>query len=263
MNKIYNKKGDALAIIEGDVITLYLSVFPKTHTVVNNSGTVSRQLMAWQKFALSRIKSEEFVETPLEMREQFGAGMWRYGLYEDFLYDTVMQNGCISAATLSMLYHPKVIVEFGIYGGHTTMLLCKFNPEAKVYGVDLNEKHNTPFFEFPVGYKASINNCKNLEIITGKPSWEFVKSNVDLCFIDGDHCGDAPYKDSLRAWENRNKDGDWCIAWDDYHPNNPDVYKAVHKFTDERSQILQKISTWVWIGSKSMSETSLSNIGVP
>jgi hypothetical protein len=81
-----------------------------------------------------------------------------------------------------------------------------------------------------------------------------------LCFIDADHFLPAVEKDTWRAWDNRNVEGDWCIAWDDYHVNNQDVFNTVNEFVNKVGYPLQKIASWYWIGSKTMTENDLAGI---
>lgn len=244
-----------------DLVKIYNYGKDRMFTLFNEGTTVKvGNLFPWQEYLLSQFKPEEFVETPVEMRTDGGAGVFRFGTYYDLVYDTLINNGAVAATTLSMLFKPKVITEFGIYAGSTTMLLSKLNPSAKVYAIDFVEKHFTPNFELPTGYVAKLQQLSNVVYVI-KNSCEFdMTGKVDFCFIDGDHCGDAPYKDSWRAWENRNTSEDWCIAWDDYHINNPDVYTAVNKFVKEVGYPLQKAWSWYWIGTKVADESKLVNI---
>lgn len=244
-----------------DLVRIYSYGNDRMFTLFNNGIIVKVGIcFPWQEYLLNHFKSEEFVDTPIEMRTDKGAGVFRFGTYYDLLHDTLVNNGAIAVTTLSMLFKPKIIVEFGVYAGSTTMLLAKLNPTAKVYGIDKFEKHLTPNFELPIGYVAKLQQLSNVEYVI-KNSWEFdMEGQVDFCFIDGDHCGDAPYLDSWKAWENRNQNTDWCIAWDDYHPNNPDVYNAVNKFVKEVGYPLQKAWSWYWIGNKTLDESKLVNV---
>lgn len=206
---------------------------------------------AWEKHVVSCFPREEFYKFSESVRSQ--TSMWRLASYEDFLSDVLHCGGLEAATLLSMLFRPKVVVEMGLHGGFTTLALCKLNPTARVYGVDCNSKMADA--DLPIGYAAWMGNVKNLTVSVMN-SWELdLKGKVDLCFIDADHCGDAPLKDSMRAWENRNQNGDWCIAWDDYHPNNPDVKFAVDQFVSEVAQMpLHATNSWVWIGTRSPGE---------
>jgi hypothetical protein len=92
-------------------------------------------------------------------------------------------------------------------------------------------------------------------------SWDFeLPGQVDLCFIDADHFLPSVEKDTWRAWDNRNVEGNWCIAWDDYHVNNQDVFNTVNEFVNKVGYPLQKIASWYWIGSKTMTENDLAGI---
>lgn len=200
----------------------------------------------WQQYLMSKCPRDSFRSMPEWARSQ--SAQWRYADYEAFEQDTMVCFGAIAATCLSMVYKPVTIVEMGVFSGHTSLLLCRANPEARVHGVDLNSC--MPGTTLGVGYTAMLHGVKNLSLHIGN-SWEFsMPGKVDLCFIDADHCGDAPYKDTLRAWENRNTKGDWCIAWDDYHPSNPDVTRAVDRFVSEVGMELHKIASWFYIGTK-------------
>jgi hypothetical protein len=85
-----------------------------------------------------------------------------------------------------------------------------------------------------------------------------MKGKVDLCFIDADHFLPAVRRDTERAWENRNTNGDWCIAWDDYHENNQDVFNTVNEFVKEVNYPLQKIASWFYISNITISENDLA-----
>lgn len=214
----------------------------------------------WQKYAIDCFKKEEFYEFP-EFIKNSDTDFERYSSYDRFVWDTIERCGCIAAATLSLLFKPKIIVEMGVKLGWTSLLLCKFNPQARVFGVDiLGKMENIKFPYLPTGYVPFMHNCQNYSLHIMN-SWDFnLEGKVDLCFIDADHFLPAVEKDTWRAWENRNINGDWCIAWDDYHPNNPDVFNTVNDFVREVEYPLQKIASWYWIGNKLVSEGDLSDI---
>ncbi len=216
----------------------------------------------WQKYALSCFKKEEFYEFP-EFIKKMGTDFERYCSHERFVWDTLERCGCIAATTLSMLFKPKIVVEMGVNLGWTSLLLCRLNPDAWVFGVDISGRfQNGDFPYLPTGYVTLMNNVKNYSLVMGN-SWDLeMHHQVDLCFIDADHTLPAVEKDTWRAWNNRNTKGDWCIAWDDYHVNNPDVFNTVNKFVAEVSYPLQKIASWYWIGSKTVAENDLANITI-
>lgn len=220
------------------------------HKKVEEAMNFSENLPAWMRYVINCFKREDFCELPEEIHRQ--SSMWKYATYDNLLSDTIHCNGSVMAATLSLLFKPKTIVEFGVHGGMTALLLCRLNPNARVHAVDVNSR--MPDAMLPICTAAMMNRVKNLSVHIMN-SWEFdMYGKVDLCFIDGEHCGDAPWNDSLRAWGNRNADGHWCIAWDDYHVNNPDVYSAVNKFVEKVKMPLNKVGSWVWIGTKSQAE---------
>lgn len=209
----------------------------------------------WQRFILDKIKREDYTNFPESVSEQ--VSMWKYCTYDMVLSDVVNTGGCMCAALLSMLYRPKVIVEMGVHAGFTTMLFCELNPDAIVHGVDLHSRCSDN--KMPTGYAAMMQDVRNLRLHFMN-SWEFdLSGKVDLCFVDANHSLPDVKLDTERAWENRNNDGEWCIAWDDYHPANPDVYNTVNGFCAKVGMPLNKINAWYYIGTKSMSERELEN----
>lgn len=216
--------------------------------------------MNWKEYALSCFKKEEFVDIDPDLASVPGAPTWRFKTHDEFLIDTNQRNGCIAAASLSLLFRPKIVVEMGVNLGWTSLLLSRLNPAAEVHGVDAYSKMRevAGYPDLPVGYVLALHKIKNYQLHI-QNSWDFIQPNVELCFIDADHSLPAVELDTRRAWENRNKDGDWCIAWDDYHINNIDVYNTVNKFVEEIGYPLQKIASWYWIGNKTISENDLAN----
>jgi hypothetical protein len=216
----------------------------------------------WQKYAIDCFKKEEFYEFP-KFIKNVDTDFERYSSYDRFVWDTLERCGCIATATLSMLFKPKLIVEMGVNLGWTSLLLCKLNPEARVLGVDISGRMQNGVFPYlPTGYAALMNNCQNYSLTIGNSYDLSIPENVDLCFIDACHFLPEVELDTRRAWENRNTKGDWCIAWDDYHENNPDVFNTVNKFVAEVNMPLQKIASWYFIGSKTVSESELENISL-
>jgi len=202
---------------------------------------------SWQEYVLNCFPKERFYNFPVEKIDS-SIGMKRLATHDLLVQEVTESNIVMAPACLSLLFRPKVIVEMGVHHGWTTLLLCKLNPEARVHAVDVRtvvEKSGNPTGYIPLMHK--VNNL-SLHIMN---SWDLkMRGEVDLCLIDADHTLPAVEKDTWTAWENRNKDGDWCIAWDDYRPTDPDVQSTVDKFCMEVGYPLQKIGTWVWIGTK-------------
>lgn len=200
----------------------------------------------WQEYILSRITPETMRSAPDWARSE--PIQPRFLDYDQFRSDTLVHFGAVAAVCLSMAYKPKVVVEMGTHSGSTSFILCRANPQARVYGIDMRPCIESRSY-LPAGYTAFLHGVDNFAMHIGK-SWEFaMPGNVDMSFIDAEHCGDAPYKDSVRAWENRNVNHNWCIAWDDYHPSCPDVVNAVDRFVREVGMDLRKLMSWVYIGT--------------
>lgn len=224
---------------------LTLQSMPDSDTVWVEGGPIT-SMTPWQAYLLDHFRREDYVSVPEFARDL--SGMWRHATWDTFFRDTVECWGTQMATLLSMVYRPKVVAEFGIDAGLTTLQFCKLNPAAVVYGVDRYSRNQVT--HLPMCFHAMMNNVTNLNLVLGRPSWEFaLPGQVGLCFIDGDHTGDAPWLDSLRAWENRDQDGDWCIAWDDYHSSNPDVIGAVNRFVAQVGMELHQVGSWYYIGT--------------
>jgi len=155
--------------------------------------------------------------------------------------------------SLSHFINPSVIIELGTSYGIGMVMLSNLNPKANLYTVDIKEK--IKFFGnkiVPIGYLSKLNNIK-CEYIRGK-SYEFVPpENFDLCFIDGDHTEEGVWKDSLWAWENKNKD--YVIIWHDYHLNHPDfigLINSIKRFSKYIGKDVYKLkdSSTVWMTNK-------------
>ena len=214
----------------------------------------------WQDYVLNKCFNESnYPEIPEKFR--YHSNLKRFMTYDELWIDTIKRNGPIACVTLSLLFKPKIIVEFGVNLGWTSLLLSKLNPQAEVYGIDIR---NTIFFdrEFPIGYATiDIHKCENYTLHIMDSSKFDMENQVDFCFVDGDHEYEGVRKDCERAWKNRNKDGDWIIAFDDYHPSNEGVVKAVDEFVSAVGFKLQKAWSWYWIGTKEADEQMLNNIG--
>jgi hypothetical protein len=126
----------------------------------------------------------------------------------------------------------KKVVEFGTNLGAGTFLLSKLNPDAEIFTTDIVDSWSSDGCIFEIGHIAKVNKvkCHYLK----QNSHDLSIQNVDFCFIDGDHREQGVYKDSLRAWENRNKSG-WLIAWHDFvfDEEMTGNRKSIEKFSNE------------------------------
>jgi hypothetical protein len=143
---------------------------------------------------------------------------------------------------LSSFVQAKKVVEFGTNNGMGTFLLSRVNPSAELITVDIvpTVPHEGDIW-YPVGYIAKTNKAQVTYV--NEKSWDFVEPNVDFCFIDADHSGEAVYKDSVRAWHNRNKKK-WVIAWHDfreYHPDFKGLMESVTRFSEDLGKTVYKL----------------------
>lgn len=151
-------------------------------------------------------------------------------------------------ASLSQWVRPRTVVEFGTSLGIGTCLLAWLNPTAWLVTVDVNDKTYMPGDKIvPMGYLAVWQGIKCGYVLC--KSWEYVATNVDLCFIDANHEYWPVLADSDRAWKNRSTDHRWAILWHDHNDRHPGVMRAVEQFCHEKKLILQSEpdSDTVWV----------------
>lgn len=197
---------------------------------------------SWQKYFVDCVRSKPFVTVkPINDMPE----MWAHTSAERYI-DYYCHGGCARSWTvLSMIYKPKRIVEFGTAIGIRTNLLAILNPQAYVLSID--NQVGEEALCVPMGFLAKHNS--NVYISTGN-SWDFKVKDVDMCFVDADHSKLGVLWDSYRAWLNRNKEGDWCIVWDDYSLES--VRQAVNRFVKEVNCKLEHSVGLYFIGTKSI-----------
>lgn len=147
---------------------------------------------------------------------------------------------------ISKAVRPKKIVEFGTSLGIGTCLLHWMNPDAKLITVDIATATYMPGdVRVRIGLLAKHNFIPCYYACM--PSSEYADTDVDLCFIDGDHSYAAVKLDSERAWGN--KSSDYAIVWHDYNDRHPGVVQAVNEFCDSKGKMLHVLSDsdTVWI----------------
>ena len=156
-----------------------------------------------------------------------------------------------------------VLVEVGVWKGHSVSYLASKNPNKKVYAVDLFDKtyryakagkdlrNQVPYLYDIYNENLKRSNTRDLiEDIQGY-SWEcadkFEDSSVDFVFIDADHSYDSVVKD-INAWYPKVRSGG-IFSGHDYLPydqhDHPGVKKAVDEFC-ERNKIKVNIQDTVW-----------------
>ena len=205
------------------------------------------QPKSWREFFMERVGSVPFVPVASIGEKEV---TWEAHTSLEKYIEFYSKNGAgYFWVIMSMMYNPKVVVEFGTACGFTTNVICKMNPQAIVHSIDNSKIAATE--SRPTGIIVESN--ENVNLIIGN-SQEFQCENVELCFIDANHSKDSVLADSYRAWTNRN-DGDWCIVWDDYALSS--VKEAVDYFTNEMKDYIpfvEAIGAFLVIGTKSMKD---------
>jgi hypothetical protein len=156
----------------------------------------------------------------------------------------------------------KVGVEIGVRDGEYSEILCKANPDLKLYGVDPYEPHH--------GYRDITRQStfdKNWEMAHDRlrpfPEYEFVKDysskavksfadkSLDFVYIDGDHCFEQVAAD-IAEWLPKIRPGG-IISGHDYSkhrgPSKIHVYQAVNGYTDAYG-----IKPWFVLGLKEITD---------
>lgn len=149
----------------------------------------------------------------------------------------------------------KTAVEVGVAAGEYSEVLCRANPQMKVYGVD-------PWLPYK-GYKDYVRKstfnqlrAKALERLAPYPNWQAIEQmsdmaarrfkphSLDFVYIDANHAEPWISLD-LRTWWPKLRDGG-IMAGHDYvrtadYPN--DTVEAVHAFAGELGLVLFALGT--------------------
>lgn len=139
----------------------------------------------------------------------------------------------------------KVLVEVGVYNGHSISYLAQKNKSSKIWAVDL----------FDLGYidtyKTNLENAGVRDIITDIRglSWDgalhFNDNSIDFCFIDADHTYESVTKD-IQSWFPKVKIGG-IISGHDYDQNNIEgVVRSVTKFFKDVNLQVKIFKGSVW-----------------
>jgi len=155
-----------------------------------------------------------------------------------------------------------MLVEVGVWKGHSISYLAEQNPNSKIYAVDLFDetyrykkdklKKQVPFiYEI---YNLNLHRFNVRDRITDIKgfSWEsaskFENGEIDFVYIDADHRYRSVKKD-LDAWFPKIKAGG-IFAGHDYEPyanqSHPGVKKAVDEFAVKNNLEVQQFDGCVW-----------------
>lgn len=98
---------------------------------------------------------------------------------------------------LASIYKPKVYVELGLYNGET---ISKVHPHAQtLYGVDMNSNRHLESLKA----RAKI----NIVYTTTDLFFESFDQQIDMAFIDADHCIESCLKDFENVMSRLNPGG--------------------------------------------------------
>lgn len=139
----------------------------------------------------------------------------------------------------------KTIVEIGVRDGTYSAILCAYNPDAKVYGVDPYEPHqgyrdhvrSSTFQGFERTAHEKLDQYPNYTFIrdySANALAQFADESIDAVYIDGDHSFYEATHD-IEKWSKKIRSGG-IISGDDYfkHKGNAriHVYQVVGAYTD-------------------------------
>jgi predicted O-methyltransferase YrrM len=166
----------------------------------------------------------------------------------------------VSRYSLALWLHEldfKIGVEVGVASGQYSRVLCNYNPQMKVYGVD-------PWIPYPeyTDYvlKSTFKTLKQdaMNRLLKKPNFEFIEKmsmdavkqfkdeSLDFVYIDANHENPFVYQDIVE-WGKKIRSGGIISGHDFTKPHNTkcDVIEAVTTYTKENN-----INPWFVLGAK-------------
>jgi predicted O-methyltransferase YrrM len=153
----------------------------------------------------------------------------------------------------------KVGAEIGVFEGEYSEILCKANPNAKLYSIDPWTVHPDYFIfikkdTFKNAYKKAKSRLSHLNCeIVRKYSLEAVKDfadgSLDFVYIDGDHSFQACTND-IAEWSKKVKMGG-IISGHDYVRHLPRSYIHVYEVVNGYTQAYN-IRPWFILAPKSV-----------
>lgn len=154
------------------------------------------------------------------------------------------------------------IVEVGVRAGEYTEILCRANPQARIYGIDPwatyagymdgsrynTQRWNNEQYRKARSIAASFPNCSLIRKYSMAAVKEFERDSIDMVYIDGNH-DFAHCTEDIQEWTKIVRPGG-IIAGHDYKPMRLpheviEVYQAVNAYTAAHS-----ISPWFVLGAR-------------
>lgn len=145
----------------------------------------------------------------------------------------------------------KVIVEVGVCAGAYTKIICTYNPEAKVYGIDpfipyeeyRDYKLKSTIDDYYEKAKNVAKEMGNLTLIrkfSMDALEDFPDESIDAVYIDANH--EEPFiSDDIREWTKKVKKGGIVSGHDYVRPANNHrvkVKQAVDRYVEENNKTL-------------------------
>lgn len=143
--------------------------------------------------------------------------------------------------------NPKVILEIGTAGGHTTALMARNAPQATVYTVNIPPEEISAGGEFVTAApdrkeigrfyrELGLGNVRQILANTARWSPDF--GPIDVAFIDGCHDADFVFSDTCKALD-RCRPGS-LILWHDFSPGHTRVYHWIAAVCDGVERLYRK-----------------------
>ncbi len=156
----------------------------------------------------------------------------------------------------------KIGVEVGVAAGEYSEILCKANPQMKIYGVDpwkplegyRDYTHQSTFDKLRRGAEARLNSLPNYEFILDTSMAalpRFENNSVDFVYIDADHSFNHVAND-VHEWLKKLKPGGIISGHDYFKPGNHariHVVQAVNGYTSSWG-----IKPWFVLGNEANNE---------
>lgn len=152
----------------------------------------------------------------------------------------VIASACCNGA-------PKIILEIGTAGGHSTAVMARNAPQATVYTVNIPPEEVSAGGRFVTaaparqeigGFYREQGLANVRQILANTARWSPDFGPIDVAFIDGCHDADFVFSDTCKALEHCRPGS--LVLWHDFSPRHVRVYHWIAAVCDGVERLYRK-----------------------